>query len=633
MVVEKLREKISKAAEKAGVHELVSFDITEPPKGTDAEYASNIALVIGNELKKNPREIAESIVGEIKSDDLIAEASVAGPGFINIKLSDEFYRSEIKKIVAENSNYGKDKVGGGKSVNVEYISANPTGPLHIGNARSGPIGEMIANLYENFGYKVEREFYINDIGGQVNRLAETIYYWFEKSNGEDVELPENGYPGEYLKVISDKIFKEQSEQIAAMKNKEEFIEFFKVEGLRKIIEVIKSDVELLNIKFDKWFYQSELENNGESEKVIDGLSEKGFTAKKEGALWFNNPADPELLDKESVLKKSDEAGTLTYFADDIAYHKEKIERGNELCIDVWGSNHHGHIPRLKAALRAIGIPEEKVKVILYQYVRLKNGDEIVKMGKRLGNFVTLRQVIEAGVSADAFKYFVVSQNSNTPIDFDIELAKERSEKNPVFYIEYAHARICSILRKVKEEDQSIDGEGNEGTGESNADLTLLKETSEKNLMHELAKYPDRLRFWNGIPRPIDVRYVGESGWVAPGDRRAAPRQRTWLRIDGKLPDDPLLHACALTYASDLTLLDSVLSVHGEVWGPGGVVGASLDHAVWFHRPFRADEWFLYDCTSPSASGARGLATGRMLTLGGRHIATAVQEGLLRKTGD
>lgn len=492
MILETLRQKISEAAKSAAVHELVSFDITEPPKGESADYATNIALIIANELKKNPKEIAEAIIENIKPDEMIKSAHVAGPGFINISLNDEYYFSLLRNILSKNDKFGQSNLGEGKSVNVEYISANPTGPLHIGNARSGPIGEMVANIYENFGYRVEREFYINDIGGQVNRLAETIYYWFEKTNGEDVELPENGYPGEYLKEISEKIFNEQPEKIAAMKNKEEFIEFFKVEGLKKIIEIIKSDIALLGIEFDKWFYQSELENSGKSVRVIEELSEKGFTAKKEGALWFKNPADPDLSDRESVLRKSDETGTLTYFADDIAYHKEKIDRGNEICIDVWGSNHHGHIPRLMAALKAIGIPEEKIKVMLYQYVRLKNGDEILKMGKRFGNFVTLRQVIEAGVSADAFKYFVVSQNSNTPIDFDIELAKERSEKNPVYYIEYAHARICSILRKAEEDGIYPRTVSDEGIGESDTDLKLLSSDHEKKLVRELAKYPDIL---------------------------------------------------------------------------------------------------------------------------------------------
>jgi len=482
MIVEKLKSKIFEAVEAAGYKELISFDITEPPPATNADYASNVAMIIANQRKINPREVAQEIADRIKPDDLILDALVAGPGFININLSKEFYLSEFKAILNKGSGYGKSTKGSGKSVNVEYISANPTGPLHVGNARSGPIGEMIANIFENFGYKVEREFYVNDIGGQVNRLAETIYYWYEKANGFPADFPEKGYPGAYLEEISKNIFEERKEKLAKMQNREEFVEFFKKEGLKKIIEMIQADIELLGIKFDHWFYQSEIEKNGESDKIIEELNEKGFTAKKEGALWFKNPADPDLSDRESVLKKSDEAGTLTYFADDIAYHKEKIERGNGLVVDVWGSNHHGHIPRLLAAMAAIGIDEDKIKVILYQYVRLKNGDEIVKMGKRFGNFVTLRQVIEAGVSADAFKYFVVSQNSNTPIDFDIELAKERSEKNPVFYIEYAHARTASILRKAEEE----------GIGDGDFDFSLLKDESEIQLIKELVKYPDIL---------------------------------------------------------------------------------------------------------------------------------------------
>ena len=482
MILDKLKEKISETAKAAGYTELVVFDISEPPKGAKADYATNIALVIANSLKINPKEVAEKIADMVKPDEMVKEAIVAGPGFININLNQKYYRKTLSEILEQDEKFGQSDKGSGKLVNVEFISANPTGPLHIGNARSGPIGEMISNLFENFGYRVEREFYINDIGGQVNRLAETIYYWFEKSNGFDVNLPENGYPGEYLKIISSEIFSECKSKLAEIKNKEDFIEFFKEEGLRKIIEIIKSDVELLGIKFDIWYSQKKLEESGSAEKIIDDLTEKGLTASKEGALWFKNPADPELLDKESVLRKSDEAKTLTYFADDLAYHKEKLDRGNELVVNVWGSNHHGHIPRLKAAMKALGYSDEKIKIILYQYVRLKNGDEIMKMGKRFGNFVTLRQLLEAGVSADAFKYFIISQNTNTPIDFDVELAKERSEKNPVFYIEYAHARICSILRKAKEE----------GIGDGEADLALLKEESEIRLMRELAKYPDTL---------------------------------------------------------------------------------------------------------------------------------------------
>lgn len=482
MILNELRKKILEAAENAGYKELVAFNITEPPESANADYATNIALIIANELKKNPHEIAQEIADKIKPDEMIKDALIAGPGFININLNEEYYRSEIGEIVGKAGDFGKSEEGKGKSVNIEYISANPTGPLHVGNARSGPIGEMIANLFENFGYRVEREFYVNDIGGQVNRLSESIYYWYEKSNGMDVELPENGYPGEYLEKISKDIFLENKAKLDEFKNKEEFLEFFKVEGLKKIISIIQSDVALLDIKFDRWYSQKDLEESGSAEKIIEELEKGGFTTQKEGALWFKNPQDPDLSDKESVLRKSDDKKTLTYFADDIAYHKDKIERGNEVVVDVWGSNHHGHIPRLKAAAAALGYSENKIRIILYQYVRLKNGDVLSKMGKRLGNFVTLRQVIEAGVSSDAFKYFVISQNTNTPIDFDIKLASERSEKNPVFYIEYAHARICSILRKAKEE----------GTGEGKADLALLKDESEIKLVCELAKYPDIL---------------------------------------------------------------------------------------------------------------------------------------------
>jgi arginyl-tRNA synthetase len=421
---------------------------------------------------------------------------------MNIFLKDSIYLEELNKILNQKENYGK---GAKKStrVLVEYVSANPTGPLHIGNARGGPIGESLANLFSFLGYPTEREFYVNDLGGQIERFAKSIYYWYAKKSDSKAEFPEGGYPGDYIKEISEAIQKEHAEKLKGLKDEGELIEFFKKEGLYHTIKSIREDCKLINIEFDNWINQSDFEHSGKSEQTIQVLEEKGATAKKEGALWFKNPNDPELQDRESVLKKSDEKGTLTYFADDIAYHVDKIERGFDLMIDVWGPGHHGHIPRLKSAIRALGYKGDGLQILLYQQVRLMKAGRPVAMGKRLGNFVTLRQVIESGVMPDAYKYFILSQNPNTPFDFDLQLAADTSEKNPVFYIKYAHARICSILKKA-EIDVISTPRGQSGAEKSDndgewatvdlhgADLTLLTDPKEVVLYKELIKFPEIL---------------------------------------------------------------------------------------------------------------------------------------------
>lgn len=474
-----LKEIISKAANDAGFLELVDFNVDTPPEGQQADFATNIALIIAGEKKQNPKEIADKIVAELSKIDQVKEARSAGPGFINIVLKDQIYFDLLNKLLQEKEKFGKSEIGQNKTASVDFVSANPTGPLHIGNARGGPIGETISNLLEFNSYKVVREFYLNDTGVQVTRLGETIYWWIEKKNKNELPFPENGYNGEYVKEVAEKILTQHKDKIDAFKDKKEAIDFLKNEGLAVLVKQMKDDVLLLNLKFDKWVSEEELQQKGLAEKSVKRLEEAGATAKREGAVWFVNPSDPNFEDKESVLKKSDEDSTFTYFADDIAYHMKRYDENVDLIVDVWGANHHGHIARMYSALKALGVPEEKLKIYLYQYIRLKNGEEIMKMSKRFGNFVTLKQVIDGGVSPDAFKYFILAQNPNTPFDFDIKLATEKSEKNPVFYVQYAHARICSILRKAGESHNFED-----------ANPSLLKNDKELALIRALAMWPD-----------------------------------------------------------------------------------------------------------------------------------------------
>ncbi len=484
MIKQTVQNLIAEATAKAGYDVPAIFNIDVPPRKEFGDYATNIALMINQrEPQLLPRDIADNVALKLKESSIITKVEVAGPGFINITLSGDLYFNELGKILGSAENYGRSLIGRGKRVDIDYVSANPTGPLHIGNARGGPLGEAIANLLEFLGYDVTREFYVNDIGGQVNRLAESLNYWYEVKFDDRVSFPEGGYPAEYVKETSELIQQEKQSELGAMR-REDRIELFKREGLFHLIKSIREDCRLLDINYDVWFYQSDLENSGKTDHVVDRLVEMGATVKKEGALWFKLSDDPELADRENVLRKSDEKGTYTYYADDVAYHSDRYEnRGFDLIINIWGANHHGHVPRMKAAIAALGYPTDKLEVILYQYVRLKNGGEAVSMGKRLGNFATLRQVIEAGVAPDAFKYFILAQNPNTPFDFDVAQAADASEKNPVYYIKYAHARIFSILRKA--------GEQGLATFE-NADLKLLVHEKEHQLIKELVNFPELL---------------------------------------------------------------------------------------------------------------------------------------------
>ncbi|MEK9156101.1 MAG: arginine--tRNA ligase [Patescibacteria group bacterium] len=479
---EKVRKAIIKAVKASGYEVPALFSVDAPPRPEFGDFATNAALMIaGSRPELIAREAADNIALNLQKAEVVAKAEVAGPGFINITLKTGLYLSELKNILERGSSYGRSGVGRGRKINVEYISANPTGPLHIGNARGGPIGEAVANLYEFLGCDVVREFYVNDVGGQIDRLAETLVYWYEVKDDDRIVFPEGGYRGDYIRELSEQIQGEAAAELTRIDEHTDLLKLFREKGLALLIGQIKQDIALLGINFDRWSYQSEIQAGGKSKKVISRLDKNGATIRREGALWFKNPSDPEFRDKESVLRKSDEAGTLTYFADDIAYHIDKFERGRDLLIDVWGANHHGHVPRLKAALGALGYAGERLNIILYQYVRLKNAGEVIKMGKRFGTFVTLRQIIEAGVAPDAFKYFILSQNPNTPMDFDLALARDTSEKNPVYYIKYAHARIASILRKAKQGDDII---------ADAPDLALLTNQKETALYKELVKFPE-----------------------------------------------------------------------------------------------------------------------------------------------
>lgn len=487
------RDLIIKATVEAGFETPEIFALESPPKEEMGDLATNIAIIIAKNNGDNPIKVAEKIITKLSNDD-IDNIKIAGGGFVNIYFKKEYYYKILLGILKLGNEYGKNEKGKNKKVLVEYISANPTGPLHIGNARGGPIGEVISNVFSWLGYKVEREFYVNDSGSQIEKFGRTLAYYFLIKKDPNFHFPEDGYPGDFLKQLSEEIQRENIDQIDKLKDGE-LVNFFIRHGLDLAIRRIKNDLDLLDIRFDRFVYESDFLSSGASKKVVDQLQNSGKTSEKEGAVWFSSPESPEFSDRECVLLRSDAEKTPTYFATDIAYHKDKFDRGHQLLIDIWGPNHHGHIARLKAAMQSLDYDSEKIDILLYQNVKLKQNGEVKQMGKRLGNFINIADLVgEMGVPPDVFKYMVISQNMSSIIDFDLDLALEQSEKNPVFYLQYAYARVCSILRNTDKEllnkvKKIIDGEGDDILGS----LSFLKDKKELMLIKALEKLPNILQ--------------------------------------------------------------------------------------------------------------------------------------------
>lgn len=470
-----LKTAAKEAIKKSSYPETV-FDVEEPKDPKFGDLSANAVLILTRKTKEDPEKIAEKIIKNFPPSDYFSVPEFVS-GFLNFRLKALYIYKSLNQVLEEGEDYGKSKRGRNKKVLVEFVSANPTGQLHIGNARGGPIGQTIANLYQNFGFRVDREFYVNDIGTQIEKFAKTLAYYHKLEIDPKTEFPEGGYPGEYMKDVFAEINKEHHNQLKELPE-EELTKFMAKEGLRVMLRDMTEDLERLGIKYENWVYESDILCSGKTDRMVKLLEDTGNTSLKEGALWFKNPADPEMTDRETVLRRSDVEKTFTYFANDIAYHLDKFERGYEKAIDVWGANHFGHIPRLNAAMRALSVPEDWLNIVLYQNVRLKNGDEVVQMSKRRGNVVTVSDLEKIGVTGDAFKFQILMHDQNSLIDFDVKQAKDTSEKNPVFYVKYAHARVCSILRKSGKDVDKIKG-----------DNWHLEAPEEKNLAKEITKYP------------------------------------------------------------------------------------------------------------------------------------------------
>jgi len=474
--------------------------IVETPREKGyGDFSTNVAMQLARQMKKAPRQIAETIIKNLDTaDTYISDVSCAGAGFINFKLKTKWLEDSIKQIHLQDVDYGKIDLGKNKKVMVEYVSANPTGPLHMGNARGGALGDCIASVLEAAGYDVTREYYINDAGNQIEKFGASLEArYIQQIKGEDaIAFPEDGYKGEdivdhvkeYIKEYGEALINLDSEQ-----RRKALVEYALPKNIKSIREALKT----YGINFDVWFSEQSLYDSGELQETLEILKKNGYVYEKEGALWFK--ATDFGVEKDEVLVRNN--GVPTYYATDIAYHRNKFEKRKfDWVIDLWGADHHGHVARMKAAMTALGLDASKLDVVLFQLVRLFRNGEIARMSKRTGRAISLIDLLE-DVGRDAARFFFNMKASGNHLDFDLDLAAKQSNENPVYYVQYAHARICSMIRILEESGVKV-------PSASEVDLSLLVQQEEIDLMRKLAELPDEIRICAQTLEPSRLtRYV------------------------------------------------------------------------------------------------------------------------------
>lgn len=461
--------------------EMPQFNIEKPANKDNGDYSTNVAMAGARAFKKAPRMIAEAIASCIDLDGTAFErVEIAGPGFMNFFLSQQFYSNVLKDVFSCGKDYGKSDYGQGKRVLVEFVSANPTGPMHIGNARGGAIGDCLASVLDWAGFSVNREFYVNDAGNQIEKFATSLEVRYLQHYDPSIELPEDAYHGQDIVEHAENFIKEYGDKYVNADSKERrkaLVDF----ALPKNIAGLERDLGRYRITYDKWFRESTLHNDGSVQRVIDALKEKGVTYEQDGALWFK--ASEYGNDKDIVLVRAN--GLPTYIVPDIAYHYNKlVTRGYDKAIDVLGADHHGYVPRMKAALTALGLDASRLDCVIMQMVRLVREGETIKLSKRSGKAITLNTLIDE-VPLDAARFFFNLREPNSHFDFDLELAAKQSSENPVYYVQYAHARICSIIKKAQEQ-------GVELKTPSDDELALLNSKEEKDLIRHLSLLTDEI---------------------------------------------------------------------------------------------------------------------------------------------
>ena len=495
---------INKAIEKgelaAPTDGLPKFLIEQPADPTHGDFASNAAMAGARAFRKPPRAIADAIIANLDLEGThFAKAEVAGPGFINFFVSDLWFSEVVTRILAEGENYGRTDYGKGEKVMVEFVSANPTGPMHMGNARGGAIGDGLAAALDAAGYNVTREFLVNDAGNQIEKFGKSLEArYLQHFKGEEaVPFPEDGYHGADITERAEQYIAEHGDDVLNVsdtKRKKALVAF----SLPKNIEKMKADLGRYRIEFDNWFSETTLHESGAVKKAIDTLTERGFTYEKDGAVWYKNAEvqTAALLKQGKSQKQIDQLelkddvliranGIPTYFAADIAYHANKfVDREYAKCINIWGADHHGHVARLKCALDALGVGGDKLDIVLMQLVRLTSNGELVRMSKRTGKAITLSNLLD-DIPIDAARFFFNMREPGSQLDFDLDLAVEQTKQNPVYYVQYAHARICSIIKNLA-------AEGVEVKPLTAEQLNILTHTDERELIRELASFPEEI---------------------------------------------------------------------------------------------------------------------------------------------
>ncbi len=471
---------------------ILSFE--QPKIASHGDSSTNIAMSLTRILKKAPRVIAEEIISKLQYDNnLITSIEIAGAGFINIRLGNDFYKAVLEKIEKEKQSYGRLTLGSGKKVNVEYVSANPTGILHLGHGRNACIGDAVANLYDWAGYEVTREYYFNNAGNQMNMLGLSVHARYCQTFNAEYPFPENGYHGEYIKEIAQSLADEFASKL--LEENEANLKICKEKGEEWCNATIRDTMVRLGLHHDVYFNEQTLYNDGSINKLVERLREKELVYDSEGAVWFAFKKINEKLEDRVIIKSS---GEPTYRLPDIAYHINKLERGFDTVVDVFGVDHIATVPDIIAAVKALGYDESKVKVLLYQFVTLMENGEQVKMSKRTGKSYTLDELID-DVGIDVVRFFFIMRSINTHLDFDLALAKEQSDKNPVLYIQYAHARICRIFETAKERELLSDEKG---------DFSLLTDEHERKLIRTLARFEEHiLRSLHSLEPYIIAEYL------------------------------------------------------------------------------------------------------------------------------
>ena len=502
-VIEIIRGLVAQAIETARTDGVVRLEtvpeiqIERPGNPDHGDFATNLPLRLARATRINPLELAGSLVSLIPESEPVSSVEAAPPGFINFRLEEGWLRRQVDAVREAGAAFGNVNCGHGRRVMVEYVSVNPTGPVHVGHARGAVLGSALANVLDAAGYKVTREYYVNDAGSQMEAFYRSVLARYRQSFGQEATMPSNGYMGDYISDLAKEIADVEGKRFLGQPDDQAIREIGDL-GREKMVGLIREDLSKIGVEFDNWFSERTLFANGEYDEALEQLRQKGYLSRREDALWFNSTLLGD--EKDNVVVRS--SGEPTYFASDIAYHHNKfIGRGYDSVVNIWGADHQGHVPRVKAALEGLGINPERLTVLIAQMVTLKRGNEVVRASKRTGDFVTLSELADE-VGSDACRFFFLSRTPSTQMEFDLELAKQESSDNPVYYVQYAHARNAGILALARE--RKIDW--------SRGDVSLLGDPSELALVRAMLRLPNWCNRW----------LISSSRTISPTSRRSWP---------------------------------------------------------------------------------------------------------------